>query len=479
MSAPGRPLRAVPAPHHPGDDPCDDVEALAAAEVARAREALPEADPAVFDCYLGALVRQIAPDTEADPIAILVSLLAAAGVHLGPGPHVQIGDDRHPLLIWPLVIGRSAAGRKGASWSTTRRLLTTADAEFVTTNIRSGLTSGEGLAAVFTPDHPHPDASPDRKPDTRPAGPGALPAGDPRLLVYEPEWAAVMARMKREGNALSATLRAAWEGGDLSTMNVTARIARGTHIGILAHISPTEFRTKVSVSDMAGGTYNRFLPIAVARSQFLPLAPGIPAALLADTGFDLATRLLHGAGTGALSFTPDATRTWRRLYVEFGTDHGDDGPIGEFIARTAPYCLRIAGLHATLDGHPHIDTHHLTAAAALVRYAIASARSVFSTEPVTAKLATWIAAAGPDGRTRKEITAGFFQGKTKSADIQLLLDELVAAGRVEMTLRPRPDGRPGKPSEVYTQHHPGELSELSNSAPHLRKQPDLSSRERT
>ena len=119
MTPPGRPLRAVPAPGlnaGAGTDG-DDVEALAAAEVTRARQTLPERDPAVFDCYLGQVVDRVAPDTEADPIAILVSLIAAAGVHLGPGPHVQIGDDRHPLLVWPLVIGRSAAGRKGASWS--------------------------------------------------------------------------------------------------------------------------------------------------------------------------------------------------------------------------------------------------------------------------------------------------------------------------------------------------------------------------
>ncbi len=445
-----------------GESAENDFEVLAAAEVARARAALPERHDAVFDCYLGHLVHCIAPYTEADPIAILVSLIAAAGVHLGPGPHVQIGDDRHPLLVWPLIIGRTATGRKGASWSTARRLLTAADREFFASNVRSGLTSGEGLAAVFTPDHP--GTTPDHKPGP-PPGPGALPPGDRRLLVYEPEWAAVMARMKREGNALSATLRAAWEGGDLSTMNVAARIARGTHIGIVAHISPAEFRTKVTTTDMAGGTYNRFLPIAVARSQFLPLAPGIPPAVLDETAFDLATRLLHGTRIGALGFTPTATHAWRRLYIEFGTDHGDDGPLGEFLGRTAPYCLRIAGIHATLDGHTTINTHHLTTAAALTRYATNTARILFTNNHQLSRLAAWIAEAGPQGRTRKEITTGFFQGNARSAEIQPLLHELITAGRIEMTLRPRADGR-GRPTEVYTQHQPAhEPNELTNLAP--------------
>lgn len=443
------PLRSGTTPTGPGAEPAADVEARAAAEVARARAALPERDPAVFDCYLGQLVRRVAPNTEADPLAILVSLMAAAGVHLGPGPHVQVGDDRHPLLVWPLIIGRSAAGRKGASWSSARRLLATADHDFVTTNVRSGLTSGEGLAAVFTPDHdPHPP--PERKPGTRPPGPGALPPGDRRLLVYEPEWAAVMARMKREGNALSATLRAAWEGGDLSTMNVAARIARGTHIGIVAHISPTEFRSKVSSADLAGGTYNRFLPLAVARSQFLPLATGIPAALLDELAFDLATRLLQGSQIGALGFTPDATRTWRRLYVEFGTDHGDDGPVGEFISRTAPYTLRIAGLHTALEGQHTIDTHHLTAAAALVRYATASARAVFTTDHTSSKLAAWIAQAGTAGRTKEQIRSEFFHRNKNAKEITAVLNELTTTGAIVRTTRPRADGNPaGRPAEVY------------------------------
>jgi hypothetical protein len=54
------------------------------------------------------------------------ALIAAAGVRLGPGPHVQAGDDRHPLLVWPLIVGRTSAGRKGASWATACRLALTA-----------------------------------------------------------------------------------------------------------------------------------------------------------------------------------------------------------------------------------------------------------------------------------------------------------------------------------------------------------------
>jgi hypothetical protein len=446
--------------HTSTDRATQEAEAHAVAEIERARAALPPLDPDVFTCYLGDLVHQVHADTEADPVGILVSLVCAAGVYLGPRPHVQAGDDRHPLLVWPLVVGRTSAGRKGASWSTARRLLTAADAQFMTTNVRSGLTSGEGLANMFTePDQPTPppltdpsvttdDAStPTEHQDT--PSPGRLPAGDRRLLVFEAEWAAVMARMKREGNALSATLRGAWEGGDLSTLNVSARIAPTSHIGLLAHITPTEFQAKVSTSDMAGGTYNRFLPIAVARSKFLPLAQGADPVLVDLIGAQLRERLHQARRIGMLNFTTEAAILWRRLYVEFSTDHGDAGPVEQFVSRAAPNCLRIAALYAALDATDRITSGHLGAAAALVRYSVASARSVFTDHPAQARLAAWITDAGPIGRTRKEITTVFFQGHAKATDIQATLDHLGGTGRITRTMR-APEGGRGRPREVYT-----------------------------
>jgi hypothetical protein len=437
-----RPLRAVT------DPSVDEAESRASAEVARARAELPPLDPAVFDCYLGTLVDQLAHSTEGDPIGILASLICAAGVHLGQRPHIRAGDDPHPLLVWPLIIGRTGGGRKGASWSTPKRLLAATDAEFTTRNIKSGLTSGEGLAAVFADNDPDEDEALASR-GKKPGGASLLPPGDLRLLVFEPEWAGVMSRMKREGNALSATLRQAWEGGDLSTLNVTARIAPSSHVGLLAHITPDEFRAKVSTSDLAGGTYNRFLPIAVARSKFLPLAGGAAPELVAELGSALAHRLRKGAQAGAIGFTDEGALLWRTLYVEFGIDHGDNGPVEQFLSRTAPNCLRIAAIHAVLDGADLIDVRHLTAAAALVRYSIASARSIFAGDPTLTKLAAWIGEAGHQGRTREEIRSDFFKRNKNAEQVTALLGQLVDSGQITSTKRAAAGGKGGKPTEVY------------------------------
>ncbi|MFD7653992.1 DUF3987 domain-containing protein [Actinosynnema sp. NPDC059797] len=442
MTIPVRPLRAVPDPE------VDAAEARAHAEVARARAELPPLDPDIYECYLGEVVKQLADSTEGDPVGILASLICAAGVHMGQRPHIRAGDDPHPLLVWPLIVGRTGGGRKGASWSTPKRLLATTDPNFTSTNVRSGLTSGEGLAAVFADNDPDEEAAGTGR-GRKPTGAGLLPPGDLRLLVFEPEWAGVMSRMKREGNALSATLRQAWEGGDLSTLNVTARIAPSSHVGLLAHITPDEFRAKVSSSDLAGGTYNRFLPIAVARSKFLPLATGAAPALVADLGRGFAERLRDGAQIGALSFTERGAQLWRSLYVEFGIDHGDGGPVEQFLSRTAPNCLRIAGVHAALDGTDLIDAHHLTAAAALVRYSIASARSIFTADPTLTRLAAWISEAGTTGRTREEVRSDFFKRNKNANEVTALLGQLIDAGQVTRTTRPAAGGKGGRPTEVY------------------------------
>jgi hypothetical protein len=262
-----------------------------------------------------------------------------------------------------------------------------------------------------------------------------------------------MARMRREGNSLSATLRAAWEGGDLSTLTVTARIARTSHVGLIAHITPKEFQARVSAADMAGGTYNRFLPVSVARSKFLPLATGADPDLVAELGAALAARVDRASQVRQIGFTPAGAALWQRLYVEFGTDHTDDSAGGavleEFTARTAPNCLRIAALHTVLDGHDRMDTGHLTAAAALVRYSLASARAVLSGGSETARLAAWIADAGPAGRSREEIRRDFFRGNADSKQVTAALEELVAAGRITAATRPNPTGR-GRPAAVFT-----------------------------
>jgi Protein of unknown function (DUF3987) len=418
------------------------MRAEARAELTRIRLWLPSAEPAVFDCYLGQLAERLDPYTEADQVGVLASLLAAVGVHLGPAPHLQIGYERHPLLVWPLLIGDTAVGKKGTSYNMAKALLTLADKDFVGSNIRSGLSTGEGLADVF--------ASDTVEQKGKPARARLLPEGDIRLLAYETEWSSIMARMKRENNTLSAMLRQAWEGGDLSTLNVDARVAKESHLGILAHITPEEFKAKVSAADMAGGTYNRFLPIAVAQSKFLPKAEKADPLLTEQLGASLADRLGHAGRLRAVGFTDAGSLAWERLYYQFSAYHKEEVRVRQFVSRAAPYCLRIAAIYAALDRTDKISPAHLAAAVALVRYSIESARAVLYGND-DARLVDWIAAAGPAGKTRGDISDGYYRKNAKrdGIDVDTVLARLVAAGHISLTTRPPAGGR-GAHSKVYT-----------------------------
>lgn len=168
----------------------------------------PAVDRVVFRGVLGKLVLAAEPTTEADPVGVLVSLMANAGALIGAGPYVQIGNTRHPLIVWPLLFGRTGAGRKGDATETADRLTLAAMLE-VEHLFVSGLSSGEGLIERIR----------DPRDENDPGG-----TEDKRLRILEAEFGSVMARAKREGNTIGAVAREGWSGKALAVMN---RLAAG------------------------------------------------------------------------------------------------------------------------------------------------------------------------------------------------------------------------------------------------------------
>src|SRR5690606_4115523 len=71
---------------------------------------------------VGEIVRSNDPYTEADPAAVLVTLLTGAGAVIGDGPHVE-RDGRPGCRLLVLVGGGPAEARTGPSGSTGQRAL--------------------------------------------------------------------------------------------------------------------------------------------------------------------------------------------------------------------------------------------------------------------------------------------------------------------------------------------------------------------
>lgn len=394
----------------------------------------PVVDPVVFHGLLGEICQTVdaGNHTEADPVGVLVTLMAGAGALMGMRPHVQIASTRHPLLIWPLLFGSTGAGRKGESYSTARLFLSEvpdpgSGHRPITV---SGLSSGEGLIEYI------------RDPVDEEDQGGSL---DKELLVVEPEFATVMARAKREGSTLAGVLRQAWDGGALTVLNRKALRASSSHVAIVGHVTPREFRIRLAESEMSGGTYNRFLPIYVDRAKRLPLPELLPGEVIQKLGLKLTRAVYPGVANeiGLITLDPDARKLWANdLYDEFTGADEEDQIWTEFTRRAAPYCLRISGLHAALDGRDAVSPGDLTAAGALVRYAIASARYVLDRQARDPRLDRIRRAVGgsADGLARTEIS-GLFSRNLPKAALDLLLEELVAGGEFER-IEVRSGGRP-------------------------------------
>jgi hypothetical protein len=390
---------------------------------------VPSPDPAMYTGVLGDITHAAAPSTEADLVGIYASLLAGAGVILGRDPHVQVGNTRHPLLIWPLLLGRTGSGRKGEATSTAEIFLRTAALRFDEYTV-SGLSSGEGLIERIS-DDPNDDKH------------------DKRLLVIESEFTSVMARSKREGSTLAAVQRQAWDGKALRVLNRKQLIASGSHIAIIGHITPQEFRLRLAESDMTGGTYNRYLPLFVERSRMLPIPEGVGEHIVRRLGNRLATAILTAADVKRISLGREATEVWTdELYREMTAADDEDQAHAEFTRRAAPYCLRIAGLLTALDnGRSVIGKNEIVAAGALVRYAIASARYVLDRQvrdPRLDRIRRAIDAAGDAGLTRSAISGLFSRNLTKE-----VLDELLALLTADGAYEECRIATRGRPAETY------------------------------
>jgi hypothetical protein len=386
-------------------------------------------DQAAYHGLPGQIVARIAPNTEADPVAILAQLLVACGALIGRGAHYRVEATLHHPNEFAVLVGTSAKARKGSSFDHIARLLSGVDPGFAS-RLTTGLSSGEGLIwAVRDPQDQDPGAT------------------DKRLLVVEPEFASVLKSTGRELSTLSPTLRCAWDGRPLALLTRTAPArATSAHISIIGHITDTELRRHTTTVEIANGFLNRFLLLAVRRVRLLP--EGGDPDPLKGSGLAryLARVLKHAQTAGQITLDPDARELWWQLYPQL-TAPGD-GLAGNLTARAEAHTIRLALIYALLDdGQRRIQPQHLHAALALSDYAARSAAWALG-QATGDPLAEQIHAAlvrSPDGLTRTQIR-DLCQRNLPAERLEQALANLAAAGRAERqrTLTA------GRPAELWT-----------------------------
>jgi hypothetical protein len=353
---------------------------------------------------IGELAQAIAPDTEADPIAILVQLLVAFGNAAGRHAHVLAEADRHFTNLFACIVGPTAGGRKGTSWGHVRKLMQQVDADWLAERVVGGLSSGEGLIHSLRD--------------------GDDSVTDKRLLAYQPEFAAVLKVLLRDGNLLSDMLKQAWDGTPLQVLTKqNPERASNTLVSIIGHITPEEAQRYLTTTEAASGFGNRFIWICARRAQFLPEGGNVNMERLAPLVEQLCAALKFAETMDAIARDDEARRLWIAEYRRLS--EGRPGLLGAMTARAEAQVMRLALLYALLDKARAIGEAHLRAALALWDYALASARYIFGAalgDPVADAILHALRAT-PGGMTRTDISNLF--GRNKSAgDLDRALSRL-------------------------------------------------------
>jgi len=372
-------------------------------------------DAAAYHGLAGAIVERLAPNTEADPVAILTQLLVACGAMIGHDAFFQVEATRHHPNEFVLLVGDTAKARKGSSFDHVARLLGAAHPSFPS-RVTTGLSSGEGLIwAVRDPQEQDPGAQ------------------DKRLLVVEPEFASVLKATGREISTLSPTLRSAWDGRPLALLTRTApATATQAHISIIGHITQTELARHTTTVELANGFLNRFLICACRRVRLLP--EGGDPEPLKGTGLSqyLAAVLQRADTRRQVTLADDARELWWHAYPQLTQAH--DGLAGHITARAEAHTIRLALLYTLLDAATQIRAEHLHAALALWDYTSRSARWALghaTGDPLAEQLHAALIRA-PDGLTRTQLSHHVHRN-LPAEQLDRALQALTATGRARRT----------------------------------------------
>lgn len=371
---------------------------------------------AAFHGVLGIIARATAPHTEADPVAILGTLLAMFGAACGSARTFYQGSQQRANLSVLLVGETGNRGRKGTALDVARAAFRLAYPELEQLWL-VGVASGEAVTGHM-----------------------ARHEGEERVLLVEPEFGRVLTVMGREGSTLSPVLRNAWDGVPLGHARARDEsLVTRHHIALLGHITPVELRAKLTDVDAANGFGNRLLFLAVRRSQVIPF-PTSPEPLVSPFAGALKAAIREAHTIGELAFGRAARVRWEAFYRALG-EAPTLGLAGALTGRHEAHVARMALVYALADRSRTIELEHLEAAIAIAEYGRRSAVWALgdSTGNRDADSLRRMLQDGPIAWRDASRALGIRKAQELEAAVQVLVD----AGLAELaTVRQAAGGRP-------------------------------------
>lgn len=397
----------------------------------------------------GEVVREIDPHTEADPMATLITFLIGFGNLIGDNAHFMAGARKHPCRIFAVVVGESGNGRKGASLGDVRLLFRAVDPTWEGKQIKSGISSGEGLIYAVR------DEVVKKVPVFE--GKGAekkivdyeyeiVDEGveDKRLFDIEEEFGKTLRLAKRQGNTVTAVIRELWDSGSPRTLTKNPLTTTDAHVSILGQITPEELEKEVCDVDLVNGLANRFLWLMVERSKILP-----SGGFFHKVDIDPLTKKIKAAvefarKTGEMTRDEEAEELWEKVYEPLST--GVKGIVGSVTSRAEPQTMRLACIYALLDQSNEVKAIHLRAALELWSYCFKSARFIFGNAKVLEdsnanklldELKKW-EEEGKGGMTRTEVSREVFKGNISKEELNSIIKDLISNGYITVeNIRPK------------------------------------------
>jgi hypothetical protein len=412
----------------------------------------PELHPNALYGLSGEFTDLATENSEADPVAVLLTFLARFGVECGPGPHLMVGDSKHYPRIFSVLVGASSKARKGTSAKPVGVVfnldeLFNARSDPNTPPIKTArcspgpLSSGEGITNAVR------DETKEWKLNTK-TGHGKWIVTDPgvedkRLFILDEEFASALSCTKREGNTLSPIIRNIWDNGAIDPLTKTSKIsATGAHIGIVTHITIAELCKMLNETETLNGFANRFLWACVRRSKLVPFPKPMDPGKLYLIQDKLMEIIQTNKNIGRMVFSPQATQRWLLEYEDISKER--TGLIGSVLNRAETQVLRLAMLYALLDSSAEIKSHHLDAALAIWTYCEKSVGFIFagkSEDPTAGR----ILAALKNGPKSKTELHGIFKRHKRAQGLDVALRQLISQNKIKQ----RKEATKGAPKTIF------------------------------
>lgn len=385
---------------------------------------------------LATLVQKVDPYTEANPIAVYMQMLAIMGNYFGRIAGSHVSGDKHYPNIFLLIVGNSSVSRKGTSLGVATAILKQVIPNHITSNLKSGASSGEGIA--FHLRDPVWENKTKKREGRLITEKVLVDQGvpDKRVVVIETEFGSVLISMKREGNKLSVVLRDAYDSKNLSTLTKNNSVtASNPHITIIAHITIEEFRHLLNVVDIFNGFGNRFMYFYTKSEKCLPHAPAISDIDLIEEvkalqkAVDHWSEALKSPHEIRFNFNEEAAKHWEQVYPEI-KDPKIDGIIGTCLSRGPAHIKKLCITLAMLDSKNEIQLIHLETAIALWNYSSETVKYIFKDKAQNVskpalKALKYLEESKKPSVSRTEISSDCFKRNLSANELDKIQCELV------------------------------------------------------